>query len=315
MRKYSKDLQKISVVIPVYRSAESLEILVNRLHMALQSLHFEFEIVLIDDCSPDNSWQILKHLKLKYQNTFKIARLLKNSGQHNAILCGLQLSDGDIVVTMDDDLQNPPEEIPKLLEPILKGYDLVIAAYDSKKHSKIRKSSGQMIDRLLRQIFHLPANFQLTSFRAASRPVVDNACQMGGVYPYITAMLLSHSANYTNVLVRHDPRPFGASNYNLKRSLVLAANLIFSYSAYPLYAIIGCCLLAFMSSMLFGFFITLKTLLFGSAYPGWASTIVIVSFFNGLTLLCLFIFGIYLSRITQQMTRSRVSYTISELHE
>jgi glycosyltransferase involved in cell wall biosynthesis len=306
---------KISIVIPVYRSEESLAILTERLHLVLKSISAEYEIIFIDDCSPDNSWEILKVLKENHRKTVKIARLLVNSGQHNAILCGLQLSTGNIVITMDDDLQNPPEEIPKLIEPIYRGYDLVIAAYASKKHSSFRNNSGQLIDWILRKIFSLPKDFQLTSFRATNRFVVDNVCQMGGVFPYITAMMFSSSARHINVLVEHHPRTFGSSNYNLKRSLSLAANLIFSYSPFPLYTIILFCFLSFLCSMVFSLLIIFRTLVYGTSYPGWASTVIIVSFFNGIIMLCLVIFGIYLSRISQQMTRIRVPYTISELHE
>jgi polyisoprenyl-phosphate glycosyltransferase len=310
-----KLLATVSIVIPVYRSAESIALLVQQLHQVMTDMQRGYEIVLVDDASPDESWSVLKQLKSDYPDTVKIARLLVNSGQHNALLCGLQLSDGDIVVTMDDDLQNPPEEVPKLLQAIDHGYDLVIAAYDSKKHSAIRRTSGQGIDIVLRQIFGLPADFQLTSFRATTRPVVDNVCHMGGVFPYITAMLLANASRYTNVLVRHEPRLFGRSNYTLKRSLILATNLIFSYSPYPLYIVAGLCFLAFLCSMLFGLAITYRALTSTIPYPGWASTVVIVSFFNGFTLLCLVIFGVYLSRISQQVTKSRVPYTIRELYD
>lgn len=224
---------KISIVIPVYNSSASLDDLAARLHTVLTKMNCDYEIVLVDDCSPDQSWHILRDLKKKYGKTLKIAKLLVNSGQHNAILCGLYLSTGTIIITMDDDLQNPPEEIPRLVEAIDRGFDLVIGAYDSKKHSSIRRTSGGLVDWTLRKIFGLPKEFQLTSFRATTRVVVNNVCQMGGVFPYITAMMLCNASRYTNVLVRHDPRPFGKSNYTLKRSFRLAANLIFSYSPYP----------------------------------------------------------------------------------
>ena len=315
MTAFPQSSSKISIVVPVYKSSASLEIIVTRLHIILKQMNRDYEIILVDDCSPDYSWDVLKNLKKQYSKTLKIAKLLVNSGQHNAILCGLYLSTGVIVVTMDDDLQNPPEEIPKLVDAIDQGFDLVIGAYDSKKHSGIRKSSGRMIDWILRQIFGLPRNFQLTSFRATTRIVVDNVCQMSGVFPYITAMMLSNASSYTNVLVRHDPRPFGRSNYNLKRSFSLAANLIFSYSPYPLYLVAALCLLAFLCAVIFGVVIVYQVFTQGSSVPGWASMVVIVSFFNAFTLLCLVIFGIYLSRISQQLTRTRLSYTISELHE
>jgi glycosyltransferase involved in cell wall biosynthesis len=310
-----KAISKVSVVIPVYRSEESLRILVERLLIVFEKMQQAVEIVLVDDASPDNSWTVLKQLKAEHGKILKIARLLRNRGQHNAILCGLSLTTGEVMVTMDDDLQNPPEEIPKLLEAIEEGYDLVIAAYDSKKHPAVRNVGGLLIDRTIRRIFGLPDGFQLTSFRATRRTVVDAVLQMSGVFPYITCMLLSNASNHKNAQVRHEPRLFGKSNYHLKQSFYLAANLILSYSSYPLYLVGSLCLIAFMFSILIGARAIFMVLAYGAAVPGWASTVVIVSFFNGLILLCLSIFGLYLLRLHQQITRTRVSYTVSELHD
>ena len=307
--------KKISIVIPVYNSEKSLEILLFRLDQALQEMRRDFEIVLVDDASSDNSWSVLKQLKKNYGQTVRISRLLINSGQHNAILCGLYLAKGEIIVTMDDDLQNPPEEISKLVSVIDEGFDLAIASYDSKKHSAVRNVGGRLVDWILRRIFGLPSTFQLTSFRAAKQIVVKNVITMGGVYPYITAMMFSNASNYRNVLVRHEPRAFGHSNYSMKRSLMLATNLIFSYSPYPLYFVGGLAFIAFVLSMVFGIVTLFRALIDDISVPGWASTIVIVSFFSAFTLLCLVIYGVYLSRISQQLTRTRLPYTISEMFD
>lgn len=306
---------RVSIVIPVYRSAASLEELIARLMAVIAALPGGGEIVLIDDCSPDQSWQVLTALKQAHPQHLRIARLQRNSGQHNAILCGFSVARGEVIVTMDDDLQNPPEEIPKLLEKIDQGYDLVIGAYQEKQHSAARNASGGLVDRVIRWMFALPSDFQLTSFRAVRRPVVDNVKQMGGVFPYVTTMLFSHTSKYSNTLVRHDPRKHGTSNYNLSRSVRLAANLLMSYSTLPVMLVGVLCLTAFAFSVLFGSFVLVRALMLGSPVAGWASTIVVLSFFNATTLLCLFIFALYLSRMNQQLTRSRVSFTIAELHD
>lgn len=307
--------KKISIVIPVYNSEASLDILLVRLLSVAKKNDWDFEIVMVDDCSTDNSWQVLLDLKAKYGGILKIVRLLNNTGQHNALLCGFYLSTGEVVITMDDDLQNPPEEIPKLVAPIKQGYSLVIGAYSSKQHSFLRNLSGSLIDWVLKRIFHLPNDFQLTSFRATRRIVIDNVCQMGCVFPYITAMLLSHSSNYINVAVRHDPRLYGKTNYNLKRGLTLAANLLFSYSSYPLYFVALMCVLTFLVLVGVSAKVIYNVAVYGVTVPGWASTVVIVSLFSAITLLSMVIFGVYISRINQQFSRSRVSYMIGELYE
>jgi len=304
----------VSVVIPAYKSQNSLPLLVEKLEVVL-SMHYKgYEIIIVDDCSPDNTWEVLKNLK-KERPHLKIVRLLRNSGQHNAILCGFRIAKGDVVVTIDDDLQNPPEEIPKLVAAIGEGFDLAIGSYNSKKHSAGRNLGGQLIDSVLRQIFNLPKDFQLTSFRAARKAVVDNVVAMGGVFPYVTAMLLLYTSRYINVPVHHEPRRFGRSNYNLKRSLLLALNLFLSYSPYPMYFVVALCLGALAFSVALSLHIILKVLSEGTGVPGWASTIIAISFFNGLVLLAMVIHSLYLSRLYQQVTRSRVSFTIVEIHE
>lgn len=305
---------KISVVVPAYRSSNSLPTLVSRLETVLSERGKDFEIIIIDDCSPDDTWKILLGLKNNCPH-LKIVRLLRNSGQHNAILCGFSVAQGDVIVTMDDDLQNPPEEVPKLLDAIDKGYDLAIGAYDSKKHTAGRNLGGKLVDSLQRRVFSLPKDFQLTSFRAVRKIVVDNVVVMSSVYPYITSMLLSHTSRYVNVPVRHEQRLFGKSNYNMARSLRLTFNLLLSYSSYPLYFVVALCLGALGLSAMLGVFLLWKVFMVGSSVPGWASTMLAISFSNGLILLALVIHSLYLSRLNQQVTRSRVSFTIGEIHE
>lgn len=307
-------IPKISVVIPAYRSMASLPALVERLENVLSATTPGYEIIVVDDCSSDDTWQTLKNLKVT-RPRLKIVRLLRNSGQHNAILCGFNLARGEVIVTMDDDLQNPPEEVPKLIEAIEDGFDLAIGSYESKQHSVSRNLAGQLVDDIQRSIFRLPKDFQLTSFRAVRKVVVDNVSHMGGTFPYITSMLLSHTSRYVNVPVQHDARSFGQSNYSLRRSLALAFNLLLSYSSYPLYFVAALCLMALTLTMGIGFWVFWKALFEGGAVPGWASTIIAISFFNGLILLALVAQSLYLSRLYQQVTRSRVGFTVGELHE
>ena len=307
--------KKISVVIPVFCSQSSLDSLNKKLMAELEQLDRPFEIVYVDDCSADESWHILQNLNKEHSGTVKIVRLLKNSGQHNALLCGFSIVTGDIVVTMDDDLQNPPREIGKLVAKIDEGYDLAIGSYAKKQHRRLRNIYGSFIDRLQRRMFSLPADFQLTSFRAMRRVVADNARNMIGVFPYITSMLLASSSLYCNVEVDHQPRASGKSNYSMRKNLRLAANLLFSYSSYPLYFVAFLCFLAFLFSIIFGGFTIYRVLAHGSSVPGWASTVVILTFFNGLILLCLLIYGIYISRLYQQISHTRKPYSIREMYE
>ncbi len=306
---------RTSIVIPVFNSQDTLPELLERLSLALNDMKQSAEVICVDDGSSDASWDILLDLKREYPKLLKIAKLQKNCGQHNAILCGFSLALGEVVVTMDDDLQNPPEEIHKLIDAIDKGFDLAIGSYELKQHGSLRNVSGGLIDRVIRSIFSLPNDFQLTSFRAVRRHVILNVCEMGGVYPYVTTMLLSHTSRFTNVPVRHDARKRGVSNYDFRASAQLAGNLILSYSTLPVTLVGLACFGAFAFATIFGAWVMLRAVIQGSSVEGWASTIVILSFFNSLILLCLFVFSVYLSRMNLQLSRSKTSFTITELHD
>jgi glycosyltransferase involved in cell wall biosynthesis len=302
---------KLSVVVPVYRSEATIEPLVERLHASLGKLERPFELVLVDDGSPDASWAELSRLKDRFPGSMRIVRLAVNGGQHNALLCGLALCNGEVVITMDDDLQNPPEEIPALVAAIDQGFDLAIGAYAAKQHTAARNLAGGLIDWVQRRIFRLPRDFQLTSFRAVRRHVVDAAVQMGSSYPYITSMLLANTATYVNVPVRHERRGAGRSGYTLRRSLSLAANLLLGYSSFPAYLVATLCALAFFFAVAWGGWVIYGMLAHGVTVPGWASLAVLISLFNATILLCLAIQSVYLSRLS----RVRSPYRIRELRD
>jgi hypothetical protein len=304
----------ISVVVPVYRSARSLPELVSRLVAVLDPLERHYELVLVDDCSPDDSWTVLEGLRAAHGSKLKIASLARNQGQHNAILCGFSISSGDVVVTMDDDLQNPPEELPKLVAAIDAGFDLAIGRYDVKQHTRRRNSGGKAVDRLIRRIFALPSTFALTSFRACSGQLARQATQMTGVYPYVTCMLLSHSARPTNVDVHHDERKYGSSNYTLRRSLSLATNLLFSYSSAPVGAVALLSGVATVIALIVAAVVATIAVA-DSTVPGWASTLLAVVGSNAITLACLTILAIYVGRVNRHLSGPRVSFTIRTLHE
>lgn len=305
--------RKTSVVVPTYQSASFIGKLVERLLEVFAASGRDVEIVLVDDCSPDTTtWQALTDLYRKYPDHLKVVRLLKNAGQHNAILCGLEMVSGDTVVTMDDDLQHPPEEIPKLLEKLEQGYDLVIGAYDEKKHTGYRNLGGELVDRIIRHIYRLPASMKLTSFRAMSRSLVDVARRSRNPYPYVTCILLDQASRVVNVSVRHAEREDGVSSYSLARSAILAMNLLFSYSSLPLYLTAAFCLLASVCALGMLAWVFYTVLVHGIEVPGWASAIAIVTLFSTFTLASMFVMGVYVARIHHQLSGRRVPFTVEQ---
>ena len=306
---------KISIVIPVYNAAESLAELQANIADCAKNNDYHIETIYVDDCSHDNSWGVLKKLKSEYP-TVKIIRLAMNSGQDNAILCGFSniSADSDYVLIMDDDLQHPPAEIPKLIVKLQEGFDYVVGEYDSKKHAPGRNVCSSMVNWLIRKNYSMPKGFQFTSFHGVKREVVPGVLGMTGVYPFLTCMLLANSGSYANVMVHHGERLHGESNYNFRRSFAMFLNLFFNYTSYPLLLVGSVCILVMLMT---GGFIAYVICLWyweGTA-PGWASTMVLTSFLHSMSLGCIFIFAIYISRINSQMSKLKIKYRIAELHE
>ena len=307
---------KISIVIPVYDAADSLAELQANIADCAQNNDYHIETIYVDDCSHDNSWEVLSELKKKYPDTIKIVRLAMNSGQHNAILCGFGRvsKDIDFVLTMDDDLQHPPSEIPKLISKLEEGFDYVVAEYDSKKHKASRNFCSRMVNWLIRKNYNLPKDFHFTSFQGVRRDVLPGVISMTGTFPYITCMLLSNSGSYAKLQVHHEARKHGESNYNFSRSIKLFLNLFFNYTSYPLWLVGLVCL--FTLVLTFGLMTYVFCLwAFRGTAPGWASTMLLTSFLHSMGLGCIFIFAIFLSRINSQISNSKIKYRVAEFHE
>ena len=311
-----KEKCRISIVIPVFRAAESLNELQAEIAKCAQDNSYYIETIYVDDCSPDESWQVLSELKNKYKDAVKIIRLAMNSGQHNAILCGFHnvSKDMDYVLTMDDDLQHPPSEIVKLVDKLREGFDLVVGKYDIKQHTGSRNLCSKMVNWLIKKNYNMPKDFSFTSFIGIKREILPGVISMTGVFPFIICMLLANSGSYANVLVHHDARKHGESNYNLKRSIKLFLNLVLNYTSYPLWIVGAVCLVTLLLTGLLMIYVFSLWAWRGTA-PGWASTMLLTSFLHSMSLGCIFIFAIYISRINSQISNSKTKYRIAELHE
>ena len=295
----------VSVVIPVYRSEGSLPPLIERLGRVFAEMQVEYEVVLVDDASPDNSWQVMQ--ELRYQDPrVKIIQHMRNFGQHKAILCGMEHARGRFVVTMDDDLQHPPEEIPKLFEALTDDdeTDVIIGAYESKQHSWFRNMGSWAVNRVSDYVFAKDPNLKLTSFRIMRRSVVEELGNTAHHNPRIGQLLLLITNRIKNVQVVHNPQENGSSRYRLSRLVPDALDHILSNSALPLqmvsYLGFGCSILSFVmiTYYLYRFFFI------GVGVPGWTTTILLLLFFFGMVLFSLGVVGEYLIRILKQVQHS-----------
>lgn len=300
-----------SVVIPVYNSEAVVAKTVTLVRKFFQSQALRFEIILVNDGSKDRSWAVISDLAREFPEVVAI-NLLKNYGQHHANMCGFREAKGEYVITMDDDLQNPPEEIGKLIETIMNGYDLVIGRFESKKHAFSRRMGSHLVGWLNRKIFDVKEDLILTNFRIIRRDVVDRICRDKSFSPYIPGLILKYSSNRRNVLVRHQQRLVGASNYNWRRIARLMANILFNHSSIPLRFCAAFGFVVASISFFLSAFYLLQALVEGTKAPGWATLVILMSFFNGVLILLMSVIGEYLIRVLREVG-TQSCYEISEV--
>lgn len=292
-----------SVVIPVFNSQDIVLETIRRTAGFFESRGLAYEIIAVNDGSRDDSWVQLTRAAEGNPNVVAID-LLRNSGQHNANLCGFRAARGEWVVTMDDDLQNPPEEIARLIDKAREGHDLIIGRFHEKKHASYRKLGSRLVRALNQRIFGQEPDLVLSNFRLVRRDVVDRVCAYRGPFPYIPGLCLRFSGKRANALVEHHPRRAGASNYTWPRILKLVSTILFNYSSFPLRLVAALGLIVAVGSLLLGLYYLIEGLIGGSRVPGWTTIVVMLAFFNGITMLMLAMLGEYVVRIINQLTMS-----------
>ena len=304
----------VSVVIPVFNSEKTLVELTTRLKNELPKISSDYEIILVDDCSLDKSWRILQQIHAD-DRRIKIIHLQKNFGQHNATLCGLNYAKGDYIITMDDDLQHPPEEIHKLIEKIQEGYFVVYGQFTIKQHSRLQNFLSARFQFLIHYIFDVPKNLRFTGFVIYTSDVVKNMISIKTSYVYLHALAIKSApiAKITNVAVKHDSRKVGKSNYNLRTYFSHSLKLIINHSTLPLTFLGVFGLLMSIGSFCIGIYI-IGNYLMGhtSSVMGWDSTMVTITFIGGMILLSISIIGDYLNRILTEVSYGQ-QYLIGEM--
>jgi len=289
-------VKRLSVVIPVYNSAKTIGHLVEQLERELAG-RYELEIVLINDCSPlDNSAEVCRWLA-QGRPWIKFVNLARNMGEHNAVMAGLYYCTGDCAVIMDDDFQNPPGEVDKLVSKLQEGYDCVFSKYQRKHHHPFRNLGSGLNNLMASILLNKRRDLYLSSFKAVSRFLIDEVTRYDGPYPYLDGLILRTSSNYTSQLVGHDPRTEGQSNYTLGKLLHLWLNMFTNFSVLPL----RIASLAGFIFALFGLVIAVDFLIEKIKNPdlpaGWASTIIIMLVVSGVQLFALGMIGEYLGRL------------------
>lgn len=223
----------ISVLVPVYRSEKSLTELYSRLTKVLCRISTDYEIILVDDFSPDHSFNVMQNLH-KQDSRVKIIQLTSNFGQHNATFCGFNYCKGAFIVTLDDDLQHQPEEIPKLIDKIQEGYDVVMGIPRKRQDAFYKDWGSLLINKCLNLIYQKSPDIRMSSFRILRKEMVQQIIAHPRSNIYIGALILDQQPKLSNIEISHAPRKYGKSNYSIKKSVDLAWKLISCYSNLPL---------------------------------------------------------------------------------
>ena len=290
------DYPSCSIIIPVYYAEKTLSELVLRLQNVLPSLFSQYELLLVNDGSRDGSWEIISALAKRHSWIHGI-NLMRNYGQHNAILCGIRQVKYDTIITMDDDLQHPPEEIHKLLEKLDEGYDVVYGSPEQEVHSIWRNLASQLTKLALQGTMGAQTARKVSAFRAFRTLVTQAFQSYQNSYVNIDVLLTWGTDRFTSVPVRHDPRYAGESRYTFRKLMVHAINMVTGFSVLPLqiaswmgfaFALFGGLVLVYVIG---------RYLIQGGSVPGFPFLASTIAIFSGVQLFALGIIGEYLSRM------------------
>ena len=288
-----------SIVIPCYNSSKTINLVVEQTMNELSKLNItEYEFILVNDCSPDGgkTYQSLKELSNKYE-CVTVVDLAKNFGQHNASMAGLNYARGDIIISMDDDMQTHPSQIKFLLEEFDKGYDIVYGYYPKKKHNILRNIWSYLNYLSVRILIGKPKDLKTSSFWIIRKYVRDYVIQYKRKNVYLQGLFLRVTNNISCVPIQHFEREIGKSNYNFKKLLGVWSNIL-GFSSVPLKLAIYLGVLFSLTGFVGTLVIIIKKLLDPATIVGWASIMTSIFFMSGVILLSLGIVGAYIGRIT-----------------
>jgi glycosyltransferase involved in cell wall biosynthesis len=299
----------VSVVIPVFNSEQTLRPLVHKLTDLFHRRGQACEIILVNDCSRDRSWAVVQDLAAMHGHV-RGFDLMRNFGQHNALLCGIRAARYDVVVNMDDDLQHPPEEVPKLLEKMAEGYDVVYGAPRELPHGVFRNVASSITKLALQAAMGADTARRVSAFRAFRTHIRDAFRQFAGPFVSVDVLLTWGTTRFSHVFVRHDTRTVGQSNYTVRKLVTHAFNMITGFSTLPLQvaSFLG------LGLTVFGFglfvFVLVRYLIDNSAPPGFPFLASVITFFSGAQLFSLGIIGEYLARVHFRLM-DRPSYVVA----
>lgn len=294
---------KLSVLIPVYNSEKSIGLLCEDL-LALYSDKYRLEIVLVNDHSSDDTDRVCKGLHSAHKEHITYIALSKNFGEHNALIAGLRHVTGEYCVMMDDDLQNPPMEVGRLMEEILKGYDVVYANYAEKKDSIFRNLCSRFNDKVANVILDKPSGLYLASFKVINRFLIDEIIKHDGPDPYIDGIILQLTDNIGRLEVLHREREFNRSGYTFKKLVSLWGSMVVNFSMLPIRLVGICGGILVVFGLMYGAYKTYDDYHSFGRLTEYESLMSFNLVFRGIILLAIGIIGEYVGRIYLLLNKS-----------
>lgn len=289
--------KKVSFVIPCYNSSKIIGKVVTEIKDTMKKMEqYDYEIILVNDCSPDNTFDVIADLCRENGNICGV-NLARNFGQHGALMAGFHQVTGDILVCLDDDGQTPAEEVGKLLEKIEAGDDVVYASYAHKKHSVFRNFGSFLNEKMAQLLLGKPKDLYVSSYFAARRFVVDEMLKYENAYPYVIGLVLRTTKRISNVAVNHREREIGRSGYTFGKLLALWFNGFTAFSTKPLRVatVSGCVFAAF--GFLYGIYTIIKKFVNPAVPVGFSSLMAAIMFIGGMMMLMMGLVGEYIGRM------------------
>ncbi len=302
---------KLSIVSPVYKSENIVPLLVERIEANVEKITEDYEIILVEDGSPDNSWEVIKKIAKKNAKVIGI-KLSRNFGQHYAITAGLHKTQGEWVVVMDCDLQDQPEEIEKLYAKTKEGYDIVLASRYNRNDSFYKKTVSIIFYKLLSFFTDTKQDRSIANFGIYHRKVITSILMMGDIIRIFPIMVQWVGYNKTKIDVNHSKREIGKSTYTFSKLFKLAINTFLTFSNKPLILTVRLGLLVSLLSFFVGAFYLYRYFTHGISVLGYTSLILSIWFLAGIIIFSIGILGLYIGRIFDT-TKKRPTFIIDEV--
>jgi len=300
----------ISIVIPVYGCSQNLEKLYNRLEQTLSSITNSFEIIMVNDASPDDTWKTIKLLSKK-DKRIKGINLSRNFGQHYAIMAGLEHACGEWITVMDCDLQDRPEEIKNLYQKTKEGYDIVFGKRKNRQDRFFKKLGSKIFYKLLSYLTDTKQDAEIANFGMYNKKSIAAVLAMNDKLKYFPVMIRWVGFRETSIDIEHSGREEGDSAYTFSKLVSLSMDVMLSFSDKPLKLFVKLGFIISTISFLFSLIILIKALFMDYSVPGWASMMISLWFLGGLMIMVLGIVGIYVGKTFNQV-KDRPTYIIQE---